>query len=257
MGGYGSYAFSNNTPNLLTDPGTDFSRFFGNTSNLLTDPGTDFSKFFSGPAQASATQYFSPGASQKTPGTANASTIKGLGALTSIFSGINAAIGQFYAAKTQQYQQQSQASQLQFQSGMEAINAHNAEMNAQSIMEDARTQVQQYTMRAGQQQAASTAATAARGIDLSSESAIDQRASDDLMKQLGVLTINANATRAAWAQRTQATADSNQSLLDSVSASNMQNLANTISPGLALTRSLAGSATSIASKWDWRLSSVG
>src|SRR5580698_6510897 len=84
---------------------------------------------------------------------ADTTMLRGLGALTAIFGGINAAIGQFYAAKTQQYQLQSQASALQFQSGIDAINAHGAEMNAQSIQEAGRTQVEQYTMRAGQEQA--------------------------------------------------------------------------------------------------------
>jgi hypothetical protein len=187
----------------------------------------------------------------------DSTTVQTLGTLTQIFGGINAAIGQFYAAKTQQYQMQSQASALQFQSGMDAINAHSAEMNAQSIQEAGKTQVEQYTMRAGQEQAASTVATAARGIDLSSQSAVDQRASNDLVKQLDVLTINANAARAAWAQRTQATNDSNASLLTGVSASNMLTSADSISPGSAFATSLMGSATNFASQWDWRRSFAG
>ena len=112
-------------------------------------------------------------------------------------------------------------------------------------------------MRAGQEQAASTVATAARGIDLSSQSAVDQRASNDLVKQLDVLTINANATRAAWAQRTQATNDSNASLLTGVSASNTLASADSISPGGAFATSLMGSATNFASQWDWRRSFAG
>jgi len=186
-----------------------------------------------------------------------AAGVKNAGTIMSIFGGITAAVGQFYAAKSQQYQLQSQASSLQFRSAMDAINAHGAEMNAQLIQEAGKSQVEQYTMHAGQEQASQTAATAARGIDLSSESAVDQRASNVLVKQIDVMTINANATRAAWAQRTQATNYSNQSLLEGVSASNMLASANSISPGSALATSLLGSAASIASKWDWRRSFAG
>jgi len=181
-----------------------------------------------------------------------AATIANAGLLTSIFGGINSAIGSFYAAKTQQYQLESQASALTFRSGMDAINARAAEMSAQSIQESGKTQVQQYTMRSAQENANAQVSTAARGIDLSSESAVAERASRDLVKQMDVLTINANTTRAAWQQRTQATNYSNESMLDRVSASNLRTSAGSISPIGAATTSLLGSATGIASQWDWR-----
>jgi|GEM_PF-6464291 len=260
-----SFDFTTNYPlngpiSMMGDPGYDYSRLFVPPSlfpNTGAAPMNSFSRASAGAAEAygGAKQFFSPSpvsAANKSTQPEPSTTVKTLGTLTAIFGGINAAVGQFYAAKTQQYEMQSQASALQFQSGMDAINAHGAEMNAQSILEASKTQVQQYTMRAGQEQAASTVATAARGVDLSSQSAIDQRASNDLVKQIDVMTINANATRAAWAQRTQATNDSNASLLTRVSANNMQMSADTISPGDAFMTSLLGSATSLASKWDWR-----
>jgi hypothetical protein len=179
-------------------------------------------------------------------------TLKNAGLLTSVFGGINSAIGGYYAAQSAQYQQRSQASSLQFQSGMDAIGASQAELSAQSIQEAGKAQVEQYTMRAGQQAASDQVATAARGVDLSSGSAVAQRASDELVKQIDVNTIDANTARAAAGQRTQETNFSNESLLAGVSASNMRASANTISPGAALTTSLLNSATSIASQWDWR-----
>lgn len=175
-----------------------------------------------------------------------------LGGLTAVFGAINSAVGSYYAAKTQQYQLQSQASALQFQAGMDAINAHSAEMSAQSILEAGKTQVEQYTMKAGQQAASEQVVTAARGIDLTSGSAVTQRASDDLVKQIDVMTINSNATRAAWAQRDQETNYRNASLMEQAGAVNALASANSISPGSAMTTSLLNSATSIASKWDWR-----
>jgi len=221
-------------------------------ATFLTNAWTDFEKFFgvNGQTTADLSSYKpgSPGAKMAT----SAATLQNMGMLTAVFGGINSAIGSFYAAKTQQYQLQSEASALQFQSGMDAINAHQAEMSAQSIEEAGKTQVQQYTMRAGQENASAEVSTAARGVDLSSGSAVTERASRDLVKQMDVLTINANATRAAWSKRTQATNDNNASLLSSVSAQNMRTSASSISPVSATTTSLLSSATSIASQWDWR-----
>ena len=181
-----------------------------------------------------------------------AATTANIGAIAAVFGGINSAIGGYYAAKSQQYQIQSQASSLQFQSGIDAINARQEEINAQSTMEASKTQVQQYTMRAGQQAAQAQVSTAARGVDLSSGSAVALRASDDLVKQMDVLTINSNATRAAWAQRTQAVNDQNSSLLTSVGASNLRASADSISPVNAAATSLLGSATNIAWQWNYK-----
>lgn len=219
-------------------------------ASFLTDPWDSIEKFFgiNGKTTANVTG-MNPNQSAVATG---AATLKNLGTLTAVFGTINSAIGSFYAAKSQQYQLKSQASSLQFQSGMDAINAHGAEMSAQSILEAGKTQVQQYTMRAGQENAAAEVSTAARGVDLSSGSAVDERASRDVVKQMDVLTINANATRAAWSERTQATNYSNESLLAGVSANNLRSSANSISPSMAGMGSLLGSATSFASQWDWR-----
>jgi DNA-binding protein len=218
--------------------------------SFLTGSWSDLQKFFGLNGQTTA-DTTGMNASQAQAAGAGA-TLKNAGLLTSVFGGINSAIGGYYAAQSAQYQQRSQASSLQFQSGMDAIGASQAELSAQSIQEAGKAQVEQYTMRAGQQAASDQVATAARGVDLSSGSAVAQRASDELVKQIDVNTIDANTARAAAGQRTQETNVSNESLLAGVSASNMRASANTISPGAALTTSLLNSATSIASQWDWR-----
>jgi hypothetical protein len=218
--------------------------------SFLTGSWSDLQKFFGLNGQTTA-DTTGMNASQAQAAGAGA-TLKNAGLLTSVFGGINSAIGGYYAAQSAQYQQRSQASSLQFQSGMDAIGASQAELSAQSIQEAGKAQVEQYTMRAGQQAASDQVATAARGVDLSSGSAVAQRASDELVKQIDVNTIDANTARAAAGQRTQETNFSNESLLAGVSASNMRASANTISPGAALTTSLLNSATSIASQWDWR-----
>lgn len=176
---------------------------------------------------------------------------KNLGLLTSILGGVNSAIGTFYAAKTAQYEEKSQASSLAFQSDLAAINSSRAEMTAESIEEAGKSQIASYTMRAGQEKSAATASMAARGIALGAGSAADVSASMDIEKDLNVLAINSNSTRQAWAAREEGTNYANQSLLDRTSAANALRSANSISPVGLTVNSLLGTATRIAGQWDW------
>lgn len=218
--------------------------------SFLTDSWDDLQKFFGWGGKTTAnTTGMTP--NQAKAATAGA-TLSNVGLFTSIFGGINSAVGNFYAAQAAQYQMKSQASSFQFQSDMAALNAHQAEMNAQSIMEQGKTQISQYTARAGQERASAVASMGARGIALGEGSSRDVLASMDLTKAQDVLTINANATRAAWAERTSATNYSNQALIDRTSAANANASAGAISPGLAVTGSLLSSATGLSSQWDWR-----
>ena len=176
---------------------------------------------------------------------------KNIGLITSVLGGVNSAIGTFYAAKTAQYQEKSEASSYAFQSDMAAINSSRAEITAESIEESGKSQIANYTMQAGQQKAGATASMAARGIALGVGSAADVSASMDVEKDLNVLAINSNTTRQAWAAREQGTDYANQSLLDRTSAVNATRSANSISPFGNTVNSLLGSATQIAGQWDY------
>jgi len=215
--------------------------------SFLTDTWDDIEKFFTG--GNTNTAGMTPGQAKVSTG---AASIKNIGLFTSVMGGINSAIGSYYAAQSAQYQAKSQASSLNFQSDMAAINASQAELSAQSIQEQGKTQVSQYTMRYGQERSAAVTGMAARGVALGEGSSKEVLASMDLVKDLDVLSINSNATRAAWSERTAATNYSNQSLIDRTSAGNANRTANSISPGLAVGSSLLNSATGVASQWDWR-----
>lgn len=217
--------------------------------SLLTSAWTDTKNFFTGKNAATTDPRLTPGQQQAAQTSA---TIQNAGLLMSIFGAANQAVGAFYAAKAQQYQEKSAASTYAFQSDMAAINARQAEYAAQGTLEAGKGQVQQYTMAAGQEEAATTASMAARGIALGQGSARDVSASQDLVKKMDVLTINSNATRQAWAQRMQGTNFANQALLDRVSAQNAAAGAKTISPFGVATTSLLSSATQFASQWDYR-----
>lgn len=179
----------------------------------------------------------------------SAKTMSKLGIFMSILGGINSAIGSFYAAKSMQYQMKSAASSYQFRSDMAALNARSAENDAQAVLEAGKTQIANYTMRAGQEKATTTNETAGRGVVLGVGSARDLSASQEVAKQIDMLTINSNAVREAAARRTLATNYQNESLLDRTSANNLRRSASSISPFASLTTSLLGTASTIGSQW--------
>ena len=218
----------------------------GPMPNLLTSTWNKVEDWFSG--KNVDTTGMSP---QLTKTAQTGKSVQNLGLLTSVLAGVSSAIESFYAAKSAQYHAKSEASSLAFQSDMDAINASRAETTAQSIEEAGKSQVANYTMRAGQEKAGAVATMASRGIALGVGSAAEVAASMDIEKDLNVMAINSNSVRQAWAAREQATNFRNESLLDRASSVNSLRTANSISPGLAVTSSLLGSATQIAGQWDW------
>ena len=136
----------------------------------------------------------------------------------------------------------SQKSSLNYQAGIADINAHQAELNAQQELFKGNAAVAQSTARAGQVKGAQRAAMAANGIDLGEGSAVDVLTSTDLLKEQDTNTITANAVRAAWGQRTQATNYQNEALTKRASA-------DSISPFMSAATSLLGSAGSVAASY--------
>lgn len=236
---YGSPAPS--TIPVLADPNLPVK------PSLLTSAWDTTKNFFTGKTADTAGMTDSQKAAAQT-----SKAITNAGILTSIFGAANQAIGSFYAAKSQQYQEKSAASSYAFQSDMAAINSRQAEYAAQATMEAGKAQIQQYSMAAGQEQAATSAEMAAHGVALGQGSARDVSASQALVEKMDTLTINSNATRQAWAQRMQGTNFANQAMLDRVSAQNAMAGARTISPFGMATTSLLSSASQFASQWDYR-----
>ena len=157
------------------------------------------------------------------------------GPIMGIIGGIQSGFGSYYSAK-------STASNLQFQSDMAAINARMAENTAQSILDAGNRAQSQVSMRAGKVKGSQKAGQGARGIAIGVGSAAEEVAGTDLMKEMDMMTINANATRQAWAARTQAVNASNESLLKGTTAAS-------ISPFSAASTSLINSGTTVASSW--------
>lgn len=99
---------------------------------------------------------------------------------------------------------------------------------------------------------------AARGIDLGVGSAVETIATTDLMKEIDMLTTNAETVRSAEAARLQRQNYLTASAMQDVSAMNLAGSAASISPTMALTGSLLGSAGSVANAWfqDRKLAAI-
>lgn len=157
------------------------------------------------------------------------------GPIMGILGGISAGFGSYFQA-------QSAASNLQFQADMSAINARMAEKTAQSILDAGQKAQGQVGLRAGKVVAAQKAGQGHRGVAIGEGNAAEEVATTNLMKETDMLTINANATRQAWAARTQSVNAANESLLKGT-------MAESINPFTSMTTSLLNSGTAVASSW--------
>lgn len=154
--------------------------------------------------------------------------------------------GTYYAMKAQQYQLESQSLSLEFQKDISNINARQAEFTAQKTLEAGQRQAGAVTMKYGKVKGAQRAAMAASGGVIGEGSYAAVEATNDLMKEIDVYTINANTVRAAENARTQSTNYGIQATMLGVSSKNAMAGAQSIDPFAGAGTSLLGSATSIA-----------
>lgn len=140
------------------------------------------------------------------------------------------------------YSAQANKEALNLQASIADINAQTAESQAQATLAAGTRQVVQTRLRTGQLKSSQRAAMAANGVDLGEGSALTVQTSTDVMGEIDANTVKANAVRAAWGYRTEATNYSNQALMARSSAS-------AISPVSSAVTSLLGGATQVATSW--------
>lgn len=169
------------------------------------------------------------------------------GPVISIAGAIGQIAGAYYGAKAQQYQLDSQAMSLQFQKDIAGINARQAEVTAQSILQAGEKQSASLTMKYGKAKGSQRAAMAASGGVIGEGSYQAVEATNDLMKEIDVLQINANTVRAAENARTQGQNYKTQASMLGISANNLSASSQSINPIAAASTSLLTSATSYAS----------
>lgn len=175
---------------------------------------------------------------------------EGLGGALQLAGMAQAAIGAFAQAENQQHIAKSQALSLEFERSMSAINARNAEIEADSIMEAGEQEIANVTAQYGQAKAANKASTAAAGIK-GTGSAAETQASIEYAKRVDAYTINVNRVRQAEAAKMRGVDASNRGLVAGVSAQNLRGYANSIQPGVAAVGSLIGSAGQVANYWAY------
>jgi hypothetical protein len=172
-----------------------------------------------------------------------------LGGIFAVAGAVQGAIGSYFNAKSQQLQLESQASSLAFQADISRINAVQAEFTAEQIMRAGNLKQGQVSLRAGKIKSSQRASMAARGIDLGVGSAVETIATTDLMKEIDMLTVNSETVRSAEAARLQRQNYMTQAAIQDVSSDNLYASSRTISPSMAATSSLLGSAGSVANAW--------
>ena len=221
---------------------------FGAQTNyvMLNDPSAMFSPMAS--TMAPATGFANLPAGGTNP-LAGAEALGTAGMVMSLFGAIKGAIGTYYAAESQKSQLKQQASAQRFQSQMARVNARGAEFAAQQTLLAGAREMGRVGMAMGQRRASAVAGLAARGGQLGVGSTREVVASMDIVSDIDRLTMDANRTRAAEAQRMQAVNYQTQSVMAGVSASNLYGTAGTISSGLGAFTSLLGSAGQIGQTW--------
>lgn len=148
---------------------------------------------------------------------------------------VSEAIGGFYSSKMTK-------NQLAFEADISRINARLAELGARTALENGQKQVASLTLQAGQLKSRQRASMAANGIDLGEGSAAEIQASTELMKQIDMQTLEANAVRSAWGYRIEGSNLQSAALMKDGSAAGT-------SPLMAGASSLLTGAGKVASSW--------
>lgn len=173
-----------------------------------------------------------------------------VGLVSSIAGGITAAIGALATVRSEQNAAKSQELSLQFEAGMSAVNARNAEREAQSIDAMAEREAGAVQLQAAADKATTRATAAARGVLVGAGSAADLENTIDFVKASDVMAIRVNAAQSAGAARIRGTNASNSALLASVSGRNIRrNAGGGFTAATALSTSLLFSGGRIASQW--------
>jgi hypothetical protein len=180
------------------------------------------------------------------------------GSIFAIGGAVTGAIGSYYAAQSQKAQLESQSLSMRFQSDISQLNAAQAEFTAQQILRAGQQKQGQIGLRAGKIKSSQRASMAARGIDLGVGSAVETIATTDLMKEIDMLTVNADTVRSSEAARLQRQNYLTASAMQDVSASNLAASGDSISPFMAAGSSILGSAGSVANAWyqDRKLAAI-
>ena len=159
------------------------------------------------------------------------------------------AIGAFFAASSARYAGRSRALNLEYEASLAGINAELADLAEASAIRAGRGEFARVTEQFGRLRSSARVEQAASGLQAGVGSSAEVLASIEVVKARETSTISMNTVRAANAARLRAIDLRNRALLNRVSAFNIRQQANNISPFLAGATSLVGSAGPVASQF--------
>ena len=150
----------------------------------------------------------------------------------------SAAMSAYGAYNTAKGQQQA----LNYQGQVATVNAKRAEFAAQDAEERGQKEKQIARQRASAMTGAQRASLAARGMDLTTGSALDLLEDTQYFGELDQETIANNTNKEAWSIRARKDDYTASAAMQRAGAGN-------ISPGLSLATSLVNSGASVAKSW--------
>lgn len=163
-------------------------------------------------------------------------------------SGLNA-VGSFYNAKTAQYGLRSEAQTREFQAGASALNARQAELDAQRVLGAGRRKVGLLGFQAAQQAGARQTANAAGNIASGVGSAAETAASERYAYAIDTREVEMATAGAAGAARTEAQNARNTTLLAWTEAAALRRSAAKINPWLGAARTFFGGASTAGQQY--------
>ena len=165
----------------------------------------------------------------------SAGSMAALSLASQVGGGVMSTIGSYSNARSERLALVSQARAAE-------TNARLADLSAQNELAKGQHEVGSLILKAGKLRSKQRAALAANGVVMGEGSAAEMLASTDLMKDIDISTIEANAARSAWGYRTEAVNYQNQAAAYRAGAKG-------ISPGMVGASSLLSSAGKVASSW--------
>jgi len=157
----------------------------------------------------------------------------------SLIAGLTGAFTGGYAAYASSSAQQRNDL---FQADISDFNARMFERSASDIMHAARIMQGQLSLKAGAVQSSQKTSQAARGVAIGVGSAAEEIATTNLMKEIDMLQLNANAVRQAGAARMRGVSAQNQALMSRAQARSRN-------PLLSGLTSFLGGALPVAANW--------
>jgi len=167
-----------------------------------------------------------------------------LGGVTQGLGQIVTALGAYYSARSVKYLARSRALSMEFQGSIAALNAQQAQRDADALFNSARFEHLRLTLAAGEDKAALTAMQGSSGFQAGDANSSEVLASRELQKQMDARQLRIGRTQAYGAAMSRVVSLKNDEAFSRTNAEIARKTARAISPGAAFHIGLATGASS-------------